>query len=239
MSFNTNSFLIDSDEGLHFHLINDLNLFEARDKTLNIIDNYYVKKLSDKAKRFYLDSFRNTGINKIVFYFEANINKNDKNIIEDLSRLADEPYNVFLSFITIFYSNSCGKKKFLDKLEALTIDCSDVSNELMNIIDFSKELSNIGIEVKFQPYKSFSSNYIHGRYWINQDIDVKKGYIVDGSLNTYPKGLIIAQVMDDENYNIINSVLNKIKNERKNGFGELDIYDLNRIYNKIQRIKIN
>lgn len=236
MSNSRFNFLYNKNNELHNHLIKDFNLAYAEDKILHIIDNYHVKNISGKALQFYVNAFSNTGIRKIIFYYEVNLNKKDLELINDLSRDFNLPHDMLLSFITIFHSKSNRSKKLFDKLESLSKSNKTILKELDSIINFFEKLHNIGIEVKLQPYKTFPTNYIHGRYWINLDSNIHKGYIVDGSLNTYPNGLIIAQVMDNENYQIVSDVLHEIISNRKSDFVELEINDLTWMYEEIQKI---
>ena len=67
-------------------------------------------------------------------------------------------------------------------------------------VAFINRMAGEGIAVEYQAYNSLDFNPpFHGRYWINNNL----GYIVDGSLNTYGRGRIFAQKMDEENYRII------------------------------------
>ena len=236
MSVNRLDFIFNKKNELHNHLVKDFNITYAEDKTLHIIDNYHVKNIADNDLGFYLDNFNNTGIRKIIFYYEVKLNNKDLKLIEDLSKEFELPYKTLLSFITIFHSNSKRSKKLFDKLESLSDDNSSILKELYSIINFVEKLGSIGIEVKLQPYESFPKNYIHGRYWVNLDPNIQKGYIVDGSLNTYPKGLIIGQLMDKENYDVISDVLNEIISKRTNDFDELGFDELTDMYKKIQKI---
>ena len=58
---------------LHDHILRDFDLVE--DRTLHILDNYNVKSISNDLIRFYVDAFRNTNINKIIFYYEVRNSK--------------------------------------------------------------------------------------------------------------------------------------------------------------------
>ena len=238
MSINHLNFIFNKKNELHSHLVKDFGIAYAEDKILHIIDNYHVKNIDDNALRYYLDSFNNTGIRKLIFYYEVKLSNRDLKLIEDLSKEFEIPYKTLLSFITIFHSNSKRSKKLFDKLGSLSDDNSIILKELDSIINFVEKLGNIGIEVKLQPYESFPKNYIHGRYWVNLDSNIQKGYIVDGSLNTYPKGLIIAQLMDKENYDVISDVLSEIISNRINDFDELGFDELTDMYKDIQKINV-
>lgn len=91
-------------------------------------------------------------------------------------------------------------------------------------LKFIKEMDNIGIRVILHPYYSLNFHPpFHGRYWLTES----KGYIVDASLQTYSSGMIFAQLMDEENFNIIKRQLfdNFILNN-SNDFEPLTYHDL-------------
>lgn len=73
-------------------------------------------------------------------------------------------------------------------------------------ISFIKKMRQIGIQVYLIPFSDTGIKPpFHGRYWLAKSNDnVGKGYIVDASLNTYGKGKIFAQLMDDENFSLVN-----------------------------------
>lgn len=235
MSFNHLDFIYSKENELHEHLINDFNLRNANDRTLHIIDNYNVKTLSDRNTiNFYNDSFRDTYIEQIIFYHQVNLDEDDLNEIRDLSRRLDLNFEELISFVSIFHSKSISRNKgIIKELDLLAHRQKYPWNHFKSTKDFMSSFERININVKIHPYKAFSKNYIHGRYWININPNVQKGYLVDGSLNSYPNALIIAQSMDEENYSIIHSVLTHILNEKSADFIELGINHLDRIYNKI------
>lgn len=233
MSIN-NNFLHTEKNELHEHLIKDFNLINATDKTLHIIDNYNVKTLYDQTSvDFYRDSFRETYINQIIFYNQVDLNENDLDEIHNLSNRLDLNFEELISFVSIFRSKSKDNKPIIEELKLLVRRTKYPWAHFKSTVNFMNCFREIGINVKIHPYQAFTKNYIHGRYWINIDPNIKKGCLVDGSLNCYPNALIIAQKMDEENYDIISKILFNIIDEKSNNFIELNLDNLNGIYLKI------
>ena len=85
-------------------------------------------------------------------------------------------------------------------------------------------MDSIGITVTLHPYSSLDFDPpFHGRYWLTDN----KGYIVDGSLQTYPTGRVFAQLMDDENFEIIKHLLfDRCILHNANDFDKLTLDDL-------------
>ena len=233
MSFTQLDFVTSCKDELHKHLKEDFNLNQAKDKTLHIIDNYNIKTLKGKSVNFYYNSFKDTSITQIIFYYQVNFKDKDLTNIKNLSRKIDVSFEDLTSFISIFCSKSKDNYNFEENLLLLASNESNAYTCFKNVKNFMERFKKIGINVKIHPYDAFSKNYIHGRYWINVDPSVRKGTLVDGSLNCYPNALILAQIMDEENYRIISNVLSEIRYEKSTDFIELDLDGLKEIYYKI------
>ena len=235
MSFTQLDFVTSCKDELHKHLKEDFNLSQAKDKTLHIIDNYNIKTLEEDSAEFYYNSFKGTGILQIIFYHQVKFYEEDKPKIENLSREIGVSFKDLASFISLFYSKSKDKNyNFEEMLLSLANNKNNPFKYFKNNKNFMERFREIGINVKIHPYEAFPENYIHGRYWISVDPSVRKGTLVDGSLNCYPNALILAQIMDEENYRIISNVLSQIRNERSTDFIELDLDGLKKIFLKIR-----
>ena len=91
-------------------------------------------------------------------------------------------------------------------------------------------MAEIGITVTLQPYSSLNFKPpFHGRYWLTDE----KGYIVDGSMQTYDSGLIFAQLMDEENFDRIRQLFNTHISNNANEFNPLTYDDLHDIRYRI------
>lgn len=72
---------------------------------------------------------------------------------------------------------------------------------------FIEAFENKGIDCSYFIYPKFDVKPpFHGRYWLSNS----GGFIVDGSINTAENKTVLAQVMDDENFELIRNMTQKI-----------------------------
>ena len=105
-------------------------------------------------------------------------------------------------------------------------------------IRFIKRMRQIGIRVYLIPFSDTGIKPpFHGRYWLaKSNNNVGKGYIVDASLNTYGKGKIFAQLMDDENFSLVSGFFDNliVKNSLKDAC--IDLETLSRFKDSLGRL---
>lgn len=208
---------------LHNHLIQD-GFFNNGVDSLSIIDDYHTKGINLEAIYFFQEAFRNTGLRKITIYYQ--IKQIWPNTAYQINKLADESrinHNELSSFL-VFILTSVNSKTGTLKENLTDIYRKGISDRtIQSSLHFIDAMSQVSIEVNYQPYNSLNFKPpFHGRYWINQN----KGYIVDGSLDTYTKGKIFAQKMDEENFNIISSLMS---NDIRRSTGSYDVLTGQRI----------
>ena len=184
---------------LRENLIND-GFFDDSD-ILNIVDDYNIVDIEDDAIDFYFKTFNDINLRTINIYFQVKeISEQRKIEIEDLARYY-EMDGVLLLALCVFLMK--GLYPPHTPVRDLLLKQSNY-HKLVKAIRFVERLRDIGIDVVIHPYSSLNFKPpFHGRYWFTED----RGYIVDASLNTYGRGLIFAQRMDDVNFHIIKDEL--------------------------------
>ena len=209
------------DNDLRNNLIKD-NFFEYSG-VIHIIDNYNIFSISDEATEFYVDNFVGTGCSKIIFYMEVQ----EINYLKKYSEL----FRIYKKDIIYLFRKLYGRKNKTEDFinDMLNGDFNKVTDKLNPAIKFMEKMNDNGIDVYIKLYKLKQKDLkFHGRYWLSSfddDCDFK-AYMVDGSLNTYPKSLILAQLMDCENKKIFKEYLNKELIIGTNGFGPIGLNDL-------------
>lgn len=185
------------------HLIGD-GFFENNSELI-MIDDYNCLNISDEAIDFFVNSFENTGVRIIKIYYQVKLPRrpmdldNYKRAIEEYANNRHIDKNLFEGFLHLINKDS--KINISNLLNTIAKPCNKFYNYINQYDKFYERMENIGVSVKFYPYKSLSLEPpFHGRYWLTPN---GKGYIVDGSLSTYGRGRIFAQIMDEENYSII------------------------------------
>lgn len=193
---------------LHNNLIMD-SFFNRNEHSLYIIDDYHTKDITPEAINFFREGFQNTGLSSITIFYQIKaINQNTQFQIENLSTILGIEYDEFSSFLVFLLTSINSKNRNVESLEEkLRYQyCKRKAEQTINsTLDFISSMNQVGIDIQYQAYNSLNFKPpFHGRYWINKN----KGYIVDGSLNTYTKGKIFAQKMDEENFSIISNLMN-------------------------------
>lgn len=209
----------DNGTSLKDHLRQDE--FFVNNDTLTIIDDYNIVDIKDDAISFYKDSFRYTGVRNIRIYFQIKPVK-DKRMeeIRDLAHSLGINDNKFLTFCVFLIKGFYPKHDYIQQI----VFKKKNKYKLNKAIDFIYTMDSIGITVTLHPYSSLDFDPpFHGRYWLTDN----KGYIVDGSLQTYPTGRVFAQLMDDENFEIIKHLLfDRCILHNANDFDKLTLDDL-------------
>ena len=213
--------LISDATDLKTHLKED-GFFNCGD-TLHIIDNYNILNIKPKAIDFYEKNFSETGCRNIIFYMEVeNMKKINKS--KDLSSMF--PIEL-LYFFKKALGNSCGIKELLFNLE--TQNYNELLESLEGVINFMERMKNKGINVYIQLYKLKKADLkFHGRYWLSSLKDNFVGYMVDGSLNTYPTSMILAQLLNDDNHDILREMIYLELKPGCSYFKQISFDDLNR-----------
>lgn len=188
---------------LQKHLIED-GFFENNSELI-MIDDYNCLNISDEAIDFFVNSFENTGVEIIKIYYQVKLPgrpkdlENYKRVIEAYANKCHINKNLFEGFLHLI--NKDNKTNISNLFNKIANNWDKINNYINQYKKFYERMENIGISVKFYPYKSLSLKPpFHGRYWLTPK---GAGYIVDGSLSTYGKGRIFAQRMDEENYSIV------------------------------------
>jgi hypothetical protein len=227
--------MFDKAEELKRHLIED-HFFNGS-RILNIIDDYHVKNIKDEAIKFFRDGFQDTGVENINIYFQIKeikkgIKERRENEIRALAKRIDETYEATLSFLVFLLTSISFNNGLDDKLRETYLK-GDADKLVKSALRFIDALHTVNINVTFKPYSSLGFRPpFHGRYWINE----VKGYIVDASLDTYLSGRVFAQLMDDENYQIINGLFNHEVEPRTRRFSPMNGDTIRRVHNKISKI---
>ena len=181
-------------------------------QTLNIIDDYNILDIKDDAIAFYVKSFNGLGVKNINIYFQVKfVTQQRRNEIEEIcSEHEGINQNKLLAFCLFIKKGLYPNRKRIKEIVFTNANLKKVNRALV----FIKEMKSVGITITLYPYYSFNINpSFHGRYWITEE----KGYIVDGSLQTYSTGMIFAQLMDDVNFKIIKEQIfdEQIKNNAR------------------------
>ena len=96
-------------------------------------------------------------------------------------------------------------------LHSMQLHNSNKLNDFLRApIRFMETMKRHGIDVYIQFYKLNKNDLkFHGRYWLSSLDNGLKAYMVDASLNTYPKSMILAQLMDDVNKDVLKKYIDK------------------------------
>jgi hypothetical protein len=98
---------------------------------------------------------------------------------------------------------------------------------------FIKKFQNKQITCAYVIYPKFNVRPpFHGRYWLSRT----GGFIVDGSLNTVESRAVLVQVMDDENFNIVSNMANRIFDFNNDN---IESFDAQRIEEAFETLKQN
>lgn len=224
--------MLNEKETFKYNLIRDFS--DCENVTLNILDNYNVKNLKEDIIDFYKYAFEDTNINKLIFYFSTKYYDNlTGQVISDISNEINVDFNNLVAFFSMIFDslNYSNKHIYFHEtlVKAYTIKYVETLNSINSFINFISKFNEIGIEVSFKPYKKLNKLYLHGRYWISNSPNCRKGYLIDGSLNTLPNGLVTGQLMNEENYNIISKYFNDKIISRSYQYDEFRIDDLRTI----------
>ena len=214
--------------------------FFSNSSTLFIIDNYNVFGIDNDAINFYVNNFRDSGCRKIEIYFQVNFekDKNHEDLINNLADKCDFDYNTFHSIYSLLRIKFHYSKQNDPNKEKLFMNSFKKSiYKVVRAKSFVRRMKEIGIEVVLIPFSEAKINPpFHGRYWlIRPDNKNGKGYIVDASLNTYGKGKVFAQLMDNENFERISELFDDLI--VKSTFGvKICLEELEYIIDKLNKI---
>lgn len=212
---------------LRSNLIHD-QFFGEHNKTLTIIDDYNIIDIKDGAVDFYIESFEGVGVTNIDIYFQVKeISEERGQEINNLAHTYGLDSNKLLCYCVFVKKGLYPKRDPIEKL----VFSQKSSEKVDKALYFINRMKEIGITVTLHPYSSLNFNPpFHGRYWLTDE----KGYIVDASMQTYGSGLIFAQLMDAENFDIIKRQLFDIHIKNKaNEFEPLTKKDLEDIRNRV------
>lgn len=181
---------------LKSNLIHD-QFFGEHNNTLTIIDDYNIVDIKDGAVNFYIESFKGVGVTNINIYFQVKeISEKRRQDINNLAHTYGLDSNKLLCYCVFVKKGLYPKPVPIEKL----VFSQKPSEKVDKALNFINSMAKIGITVTLHPYSSLNFNPpFHGRYWLTDE----KGYIVDASMQTYDSGLIFAQLMDAENFDII------------------------------------
>lgn len=225
----------------------------GNDGVLNIIDDYHAKTMDDSQIEFFTNAFKALNnpefivdgkkyINTVKIFYQIKISDPSvRSYYGKLCRLSQEmniesrQLPAFIHLCTTKRVQNFLRDKRIKEIDSprklrdlFAVKSEEVLKCLRGVIDFGQSLSTAGINVE---YKAYSSSELmppfHGRYWLGN----KSGYIVDGSLNTYGKGKIFVQLMDEENYEMINSFFKR--NITNNVLCTLSTTEITELLNKI------
>lgn len=222
--------------------------FFQHSKTLYIIDDYNIMGMKKDALDFYSENFNKVGCNTIHIYFQVDFKKDVMfdYIINGLANNCGINQEVFHSIYTVlhtnFYFNFNSKDNQVNSKEAF--ENAFISNlkkclwKLNSAIKFIENMNILRIDVDLIPFSDSKIDPppFHGRYWLSISDDKKEGngYIVDGSLNTFGKGRIFAQLMDKENFDLLRDFFyDKIKASEL-GI-KIGLYELTKFKNTLNR----
>ena len=210
----------EGEKSLREHLIEDLHTGEDND-VLNIIDDYHVKNISDEAIEFYVDSFLNTGIKRLTLYYQiynGKFTSNQEREIKIIASNCNTNESIIVSFLTLCFGRFKKEDSIIEKIKSENGKYV-VKRITTNVLKFIDQMADVGIEVWLKPYDNLRLRPpFHGRYWLNKEA----GYIVDGSLDTFLKHRVFAQLMDEENYEIISELFKKYIIPGSQRYGTLD-----------------
>ena len=220
------------------HFASD-NFFLYSD-TLVIIDDYNIFGIKSDAINFYVDNLNGVGCHTILIYFQVDFDS-DKDYVDFIYDLADEcgwsNYDIFHTLYSLLQTGfkfnidrnyNPNSEEDTDRLRGSFLNSIKRKKyKVDGAIRFINRMRQIGIQVYLI---TFSDTGIkppfHGRYWLAKSKDnFGKGYIVDASLNTYGKGKIFAQLMDDENFSLVSGFFDDliVKNALKDAHIDLEI----------------
>lgn len=166
---------------------------------------------------------RELGVTNIDIYFQVKkISEERRQEINNLAHTYGLDSNKLLCYC-VFVKKGFPKWRPIKEL----VFSQNPSEKVDKALYFINSMANIGITITLHPYSSLNFNPpFHGRYWLTEE----KGYIVDASMQTYGSGLIFAQLMDAENFDIIKRQLFDIHIKNKaNEFEPLTKKDLHDI----------
>ena len=196
---------------LHKHLLEDFK--NIKDCTLHILDNYNIIGINNENTiDFYVNAFKNTNIRKIIFYYGVDkLDSSQESFIDDIAKNINSDFDKVYALIRMIgnFSNIKGLD-FGIKISNEYMGRSFGFNKINSVVHFVRGLERNNISIEFQPYLKLTKKYLHGRYWIYNDLVKKIGYSIDGSFSTYPRGLVLAHLLDQEDFDII---YNKLNNE--------------------------
>lgn len=231
----------------HFVLDN----FFLHSSTLFIIDDYNIFGIKSDAINFYVDNFNEVGCHTIFIYFQVDFDS-DKDYVDCIYDLADRcGWSNYDTFHTLYSLLQTGFKFNIDKnynpnneedkkklWKSFLESIKSKKYKVDGAIRFIKRMSQIGIRVYLIPFSDTGIKPpFHGRYWLaKSNNNVGKGYIVDASLNTYGKGKIFAQLMDDENFSLVSGFFDNliVKNSLKDAC--IDLETLSRFKDSLGRL---
>ena len=168
-------------------------------------------KFDELAKRIDYDLF-DISTEKKILHIIDDYNVNDSMSIESVEKLADAISSIKdLRCVKFYIQNTKRPKKsdlaLLRATASTKIDrkLSDVERKL-KIVELLKT-KKINCSFVIYPYAKDELPF-HGRYWLGDN----KGYIVDGSICTADKKLVLVQLMDRDNYKIVRDKADKFIN---------------------------
>lgn len=98
---------------------------------------------------------------------------------------------------------------------------------------FIEEFQKRGINCTYVVYPKFNVRPpFHGRYWLS----LTGGFIVDGSLNTVENRAVLVQVMDDENFELIRTMTNRIFDFNNSN---IELFDSHRLKDAFEDLRRN
>lgn len=211
---------------LRSNLIHD-HFFGEHNNKLTIIDDYNIVDIKDSAVDFYIESFEGVGVTNIKIYFQVKaISEERRQEINNLAHTYELDSNKLLCYCVFVKKGFPKRGRPIKEL----VFSQKSSEKVDKALYFINRMAEIGITVTLQPYSSLNFKPpFHGRYWLTDE----KGYIVDGSMQTYGSGLIFAQLMDEENFDRIRQLFNTHISNNANEFNLLTYDDLHDIRYRI------
>lgn len=211
---------------LRSNLIHD-HFFGEHNNKLTIIDDYNIVDIKDGAVDFYIESFEGVGVTNIKIYFQVKaISEERRQEINNLAHTYELDSNKLLCYCVFVKEGFPKRGRPIKEL----VFSQKASEKVDKALYFINRMAEIGITVTLQPYSSLNFKPpFHGRYWLTDE----KGYIVDGSMQTYGSGLIFAQLMDEENFDRIRQLFNTHISNNANEFNPLTYDDLHDIRYRI------
>ena len=100
-------------------------------------------------------------------------------------------------------------------------------------LQFIEAFKEKGIQCSYLVYPKFKVKPpFHGRYWLS----MTSGFIVDGSINTAQNKMVLAQVMDEENYALIRVMTKNIIDCNEHTMDEYDQTKLENLYGSLDQL---